>query len=222
MAWGPRAMGRSFEQTKRGCGMYCSIRPAINRGRQYAFPVVWAAVFATGVGLSEPLPSFDAAPYLSFAPIGNGPGLLARRDDAGRHGCRAAGADLPAAAGQRAGRHPSLDDRSVDGPWPLRRARQRAAPPGPAPCRQPAHRRRARRLLPRRLLHAAHRHPPGRGRAAHQGRPRAGRPRQQGRLRAQAALHHRHPARGARGQSARDGRPRAAPARCATSSPPIR
>jgi len=50
--------------------MYCAIRPAINRGRQYAFPVVWAAVLATGVGLSEPLPSFDAAPYLSFAPIG--------------------------------------------------------------------------------------------------------------------------------------------------------
>src|SRR5687768_3127426 len=59
-------MGRSFEQTKRGCGMYCSIRPAMNRGRRYAFPVVWAAVFATGVSLSEPLPSFDAAPYLSF------------------------------------------------------------------------------------------------------------------------------------------------------------
>jgi Bax protein len=50
--------------------MHCSIRPAIDRGRQYAFPVVWAAVFATGVGMSEPLPSFDAAPYLSFAPIG--------------------------------------------------------------------------------------------------------------------------------------------------------
>ncbi len=50
--------------------MPCSIQPAINRGRQYAFPVVWAAVLATGVGLSEPLPSFDAAPYLSFAPIG--------------------------------------------------------------------------------------------------------------------------------------------------------
>jgi Bax protein len=50
--------------------MLCSIRPAIDCGRQYAFPVVWAAVFATGVGLSEPLPSFDAAPYLSFAPIG--------------------------------------------------------------------------------------------------------------------------------------------------------
>ncbi|HEY4893608.1 MAG TPA: glucosaminidase domain-containing protein [Reyranella sp.] len=28
------------------------------------------AVFATGVGLSEPLPSLDVAPYLSFAPIG--------------------------------------------------------------------------------------------------------------------------------------------------------
>ena len=50
--------------------MGSSIRPAIDRGRQYAFPVVWAAVFATGVGLSEPLPSFDAAPYLSFVPIG--------------------------------------------------------------------------------------------------------------------------------------------------------
>jgi uncharacterized FlgJ-related protein len=50
--------------------MLCSIRPAIDRGRQYAFPAVWAAVFASGVGLSEPLPSFDAAPYLSFAPIG--------------------------------------------------------------------------------------------------------------------------------------------------------
>jgi Bax protein len=50
--------------------MLCAIQPAINRGRQYAFPVVWAAVFATGVGLSEPLPSFDAAPFLSFAPIG--------------------------------------------------------------------------------------------------------------------------------------------------------
>ena len=51
--------------------MHCSIWPAVERGRQYAFPAVWAAVFATGVGLSEPLPSFDAAPYLSFAPIGS-------------------------------------------------------------------------------------------------------------------------------------------------------
>src|SRR5439155_20146442 len=45
--------------------------PAVERGRQYAFPAVWAAVFATGVGLSEPLPSFDLAPFLSFAPIGS-------------------------------------------------------------------------------------------------------------------------------------------------------
>ena len=51
--------------------MQCSIWPAVERGRQYAFPAVWAAVFATGVGLSEPLPSFDVAPYLSFAPIGS-------------------------------------------------------------------------------------------------------------------------------------------------------
>lgn len=50
--------------------MLCSIQPAVNRGRQYAFPVVWAAVFATGMGLGEPLPVFDAASFLSFAPIG--------------------------------------------------------------------------------------------------------------------------------------------------------
>jgi len=51
--------------------MQCSIWPAVERGRQYAFPAVWAAVLATGVGLSEPLPSFDIAPYLSFKPIGS-------------------------------------------------------------------------------------------------------------------------------------------------------
>jgi len=56
--------------------MHCSIRPVIDRGRQYAFPAVWAAVLATGVGLSEPLPAFDAAPYLSFAPIGKVPVTL--------------------------------------------------------------------------------------------------------------------------------------------------
>ncbi len=50
--------------------MKSSVWPAVERGRQYAFPAVWAAVFATGVGLSEPLPSLDAAPYLSFAPVG--------------------------------------------------------------------------------------------------------------------------------------------------------
>jgi|FEC22Drversion2_1045045.scaffolds.fasta_scaffold01185_6 Bax protein len=46
------------------------IRPAVDCGRKYAFPTAWAAVFATGVALSEPLPSVDVAPYLSFAPIG--------------------------------------------------------------------------------------------------------------------------------------------------------
>ena len=51
--------------------MKCSIRPAIDRGRQYAFPAVWAAVFATGIGFSEKLPSIDAANYLSFAAIGS-------------------------------------------------------------------------------------------------------------------------------------------------------
>src|SRR6266436_2772138 len=50
--------------------MKSSVWPAVERGRQYAFPAVWVAVLATGVGLSEPLPSVDVAPYLSFAPIG--------------------------------------------------------------------------------------------------------------------------------------------------------
>ena len=55
--------------------MQLSIWPAVERGRQYAFPAVWVAVFATGVGLSEPLPSLDVAPYLSFAPIGPANGI---------------------------------------------------------------------------------------------------------------------------------------------------
>jgi Bax protein len=46
------------------------IRPAVERGRRYAFPVAWAAMIATGVSLSEPLPTVDVAPYLSFTPIG--------------------------------------------------------------------------------------------------------------------------------------------------------
>jgi Bax protein len=46
------------------------IRPAVERGRRYAFPAAWAAMVATGVGLSEPLPTVDVAPYLSFAAIG--------------------------------------------------------------------------------------------------------------------------------------------------------
>jgi len=50
--------------------MQSSIWPVVERGRQYAFPVVWAAVLATGVGLGEPLPSLDIESYLSFAPVG--------------------------------------------------------------------------------------------------------------------------------------------------------
>lgn len=50
--------------------MQLSIRPAVERGRRYAFPAAWAAMVATGVGLSEPLPTIDVAPYLSFTAIG--------------------------------------------------------------------------------------------------------------------------------------------------------
>ena len=46
--------------------MQLTLRPAIERGRNYAFPAAWAAVLATGVVLYKPLPSVDAAPYLSF------------------------------------------------------------------------------------------------------------------------------------------------------------
>ena len=51
--------------------MQWSIRPAIECGRRYAFPAVWAVMFSTGVGLTEPLPSIDVAPFLSFARIGS-------------------------------------------------------------------------------------------------------------------------------------------------------
>lgn len=50
--------------------MKLSVRPAVERGRRYAFPAAWVAMVATGVGLSEPLPTVDVAPYLSFAAIG--------------------------------------------------------------------------------------------------------------------------------------------------------
>ncbi len=50
--------------------MQSTIWPAVERGRRYAFPVVWAAVLATGVGLGEPLPSLDIESYLFFAPVG--------------------------------------------------------------------------------------------------------------------------------------------------------
>ena len=50
--------------------MQLLFRPAVERGRRYAFPAAWAAMAAAGVGFSEPLPNVDVAPYLSFAPIG--------------------------------------------------------------------------------------------------------------------------------------------------------
>ena len=47
--------------------MLCSIRPVLDRGRFYAFPAVWAAVLATGLGGREPVQSIDAASFLSFS-----------------------------------------------------------------------------------------------------------------------------------------------------------
>jgi Bax protein len=41
-------------------------RSASDRGRVLAFPAVWAAVFAAGVGAREPLPADDASSFLSF------------------------------------------------------------------------------------------------------------------------------------------------------------
>src|SRR6516165_8097372 len=45
--------------------MLCSLRPVFDRGRFYAFPAVWAAVFATGVGWREPVNAVDAASFLA-------------------------------------------------------------------------------------------------------------------------------------------------------------
>jgi Bax protein len=41
-------------------------RSAGDRGRVFAFPAVWAAVFVAGVGAREPLPAEDASSFLSF------------------------------------------------------------------------------------------------------------------------------------------------------------
>jgi Bax protein len=46
--------------------MLLQIRPAIECGRRYAFPAVWLAVFATGVGWRLPLSTADASSFLSF------------------------------------------------------------------------------------------------------------------------------------------------------------
>lgn len=46
--------------------MKLPIWPAVERGRFYAFPAVWAAVFATGVGFRQPLPPVDVTSFLTF------------------------------------------------------------------------------------------------------------------------------------------------------------
>jgi len=46
--------------------MLLQIRPAIECGRKYAFPAVWLAVFATGVGWRLPGPAVEASSFLSF------------------------------------------------------------------------------------------------------------------------------------------------------------
>ena len=42
-------------------------RSAGDRGRVFAFPAVWAAVFVAGVGARAPLPAEDASSFLSFS-----------------------------------------------------------------------------------------------------------------------------------------------------------
>ena len=51
--------------------MLLQIRPAIECGRRYAFPAVWLAVFATGVGWRLPLSTADASSFPSFG-VGGG------------------------------------------------------------------------------------------------------------------------------------------------------
>ena len=62
--------------------MRLSVSPVLERGRQYAFPIVWTAVLATGVGLQRPLPDIDSSLLLSFnvvAPAAAEPVLDGRR-----------------------------------------------------------------------------------------------------------------------------------------------
>jgi Bax protein len=42
------------------------VRPAIEAGRAYAFPIVWSAILAAGIGLQRPLPDVDTGRLLSF------------------------------------------------------------------------------------------------------------------------------------------------------------
>lgn len=50
--------------------MKFALQPALQRGRQLAFPAAWTAVFAAGIGLLEPLPSFDIGAHFSFINVG--------------------------------------------------------------------------------------------------------------------------------------------------------
>jgi len=43
-----------------------SVRPAIEAGRTYAFPIVWSAVLLAGIGLQRPLPEVNAGQLLAF------------------------------------------------------------------------------------------------------------------------------------------------------------
>jgi len=43
-----------------------SVRPAVEAGRTYAFPVVWSAVLVAGIGLQRPLPEINAGQMLAF------------------------------------------------------------------------------------------------------------------------------------------------------------
>jgi Bax protein len=46
--------------------MGLSVRPAVEAGRTYAFPIVWSAVLAAGIGLQRPAIEIDAGQLLAF------------------------------------------------------------------------------------------------------------------------------------------------------------
>src|SRR5262245_28489428 len=48
--------------------MLLKFLPALARGRFYAFPVAWTAVFAAGLSWHVPQPNVDDSAFLSFAP----------------------------------------------------------------------------------------------------------------------------------------------------------
>ena len=83
--------------------MQLTLRPAIERGRQYAFPAAWAAVLATGVAFYKPLPSLDVAPYLSFG--ASAAPMLTKPEQPPFlvPGCRTRRPHVRAARGERAG-----------------------------------------------------------------------------------------------------------------------